>query len=133
MPSTIDDHAAPVLVLLDAGVTGAVYDGKVPSPAPPVPYVVAYFSASWPDLSFQGVRNAFQLRMTLHCVAGTARAARMVADEVQSALLDVTPTVAGRACHPIRWEDSAPPQRDESTGVLVMDAIDVYTLLSEPG
>ncbi len=134
----IDEHAAAVLALLDADNAAPaliVYDGKVP-PGIDVqasPYVLAYFAGSWPDLNFRSVTKTFQLRITLHCVGGNAHAARMVSDRGRAALLDVVATVAGRTCYPIRWEDSQPPQRDESTGSTVMDQIDTYILASVPG
>jgi len=56
----------------------------------------------------------------------------MVADRVAAALLDAIPVVTGRTCFPIRWEDGAPPQRDEATGSTVMDVIDTYVLRSVP-
>jgi hypothetical protein len=56
-----------------------------------------------------------------------------VAGRSRAALLGVTPTIAGRGCYPIVHDDSQPPQRDESTGVLVFDQIDTYTLRSLPG
>jgi hypothetical protein len=45
-------------------------------------------------------------------------------------VLDVTPVVAGRVCFPIRWREGSPPQRDEATGPLVMDVVDVYSFTS---
>jgi hypothetical protein len=128
----IDEHAAAVLALLQAA--GTTYDGKVPTGTVPAttPYILAYFSGSYPDLAFRGVAHTFQLRVTLHCVGGNATAARRVSDRGMGALLDVVPSVAGRSCYPIRFEDSQPPQRDESTGALVMDPIDNYVLRSVP-
>lgn len=137
----IEAHAAVVLALLDA-VNDApplvVSDGKAPTDpatnktlAPP--YIVAYFDAGNPDLSFIGRSHTFQLGITLHSVGATARAARMVADRGRTALLDVVPAVAGRKCFPIRWDSGTPPRRDESTGVAVFDQVDVYALRSVPG
>jgi hypothetical protein len=128
----IDEHAAAVLALLQPG--GATFDARVPDGTDPrtTPYILAYFSGSYPDLAFRGVVHTFQLRITLHCVGGNATAARRVSDRGMAALLDVVPVVAGRACYPIRFEDSQPPQRDESTGQLVMDQIDSYVLRSVP-
>jgi hypothetical protein len=133
----IDEHAQAVLALLGAVTSPAltVYDGKVPSGIDPkaTPYVLVYFAGGRPDLTFDGVTITYQLRATCHCVGGSAQAARMVADRVATALIDVTPTVTGRACWPIRWEDGLPPQRDETTGSLVFDQIDTYGFLSVPG
>ncbi len=133
----IDAHASAVLALLDA-VNDApalnVHDGKVPSGVVVAtsPYVLVYFDSGLPDLTFTGVTHTFELRITCHCVGGGAQAARMVADRVSAALLNVAPAVAGRSCFPIRWEDGAPPLREESTGSTVMDQVDVYVLRSIP-
>jgi hypothetical protein len=130
----IDEHAQAVLDLLDADNAAPAlvfYDGKVPTGVIP-PYVVVYFEEATPGFDFVGQSYEFGLRATCHCVGGNARAARMVADRVLAALQDVTPTVAGRACWPIRWDDGAPPTRDEATGSTVMDQIAVYLLRSVP-
>lgn len=133
----IDEHAAAVLALLNAVTSPAltVYDGKVPSGIDPAatPYVLLYFEPGRLDVTFEGFTPDFLLRARCHCVGGNAKAARMVADRVATALLDVTPTVAGRSCDRIRWEESLPPQRDESTGQTVMDQVDVYAFMSVPG
>lgn len=133
----IDEHAAAVLALL-AAVVGPpplnVHDGKVPPNTDPAakPYVLVYFDKARPDLTFTGAAHTFQLGITCHSVGGSARAARMVQDRVEAALLNVVPTVAGRTCHPIRHDSGTPPQRDEGTGSLVMAAVDVYILRSVP-
>jgi hypothetical protein len=57
----------------------------------------------------------------------------MVADRVRTPLLDVVPTVAGRRCWPIRREVGQPMKRDESTGALLQNKVDVYRLESVPG
>lgn len=134
----IDEHAAAVLALLTAVDDPPplnVHDGKVPANTDPAtqPYVLTYFDAASPDLTFVGRSHTFQLGITCHSVGGSARAARMVQDRVRTALLDATPTVAGRKCFPIRWDSGSPPQRDEDTGALVMAAVDVYILRSVPG
>jgi hypothetical protein len=134
----IDEHAAVVLALLDADNAAPplnVHDGKVPDGTDPSvsPYVLVYFDSNDPDSDFNAVPYTFTLTATCHCVGGSAKAARMVADRVRVALVGMTPTVAGRSCYPITREPGLPPQRDESTGVLVMDQIDLYTLSSIPG
>jgi hypothetical protein len=133
----IDIHAQAVLDLLTAAIASPrkVFDGQVDPPVADVkatPYVLAYFDAARPDLNFQGATYTFQLRITCHSVGANAQAARRVAQDAAAALLDVSPTVSGRKCYPIRWEEGTPPQRDESTGVTVMDQIDTYVLRSVP-
>lgn len=135
----IDEHAAAVLALLDADNAFpplVVLDGKVPNGTVP-PYVLVYFADNDPELAdstpLTGRSDRYVVRAYCHSVGDNGQAARMVADRVRAALLDVVPTVAGRQCFPIRREDGQPPQRDESTGTLVMDKVDVYRLESLPG
>lgn len=135
----IDEHAAAVLALLDADNTSpalVVLDGKVPNGTLP-PYVLVYVADSDPELAdstpLTGRSERYVMRAYCHSVGGNGQAARMVADRVRAALLDVVPTVAGRNCFPIRREDGQPPQRDESTGTTVIDKVDVYRLESLPG
>jgi hypothetical protein len=134
----IDAHAQAVLALLDADNTPPpllVFDGVVPAGTNPgpTPYVVVYFDSGYPDLTFNGLSYRFELRITCHSVAGGGLSARIVADRVAAALLDVAPTVSGRKCWPIRWESGAPPVRHERTGDLIMNEVDVYLLTSIPG
>lgn len=123
------------LTLLGADTSLTVYDGKVPDPTPDIdanPYVLVYSYVSRPsedpDNSLLGRSGVWVARWICHCVGGNAAAVRAVAQRVRTQLLDVRPTVAGLSCGLIRWEDSQPPQRDETTGVLVMDAVEVYAL-----
>jgi hypothetical protein len=138
---TIQQDASAFLTLLDSDNASpplAVYDGFVPTGVRP-PYVVAYFSAEHPDASIDSqssdLANGSYREDTYaycHCVGSNAIAARAVASRVQAALLDVLPVISGRSCWPIRHTENQPATRDESTGVLVMDQVDVYRLSSVP-
>ncbi|WBB73235.1 DUF3168 domain-containing protein [Micromonospora sp. WMMD1128] len=133
---TVRAHADAVIGLLAAAPGSLrVLDGAVPKETAP-PYVLLYFADSDPELvdsrPLGGGSERFVLRVYAHCVGGNAAAARALGERVRAALLDVTPTIADRACWPIRREDGSPPQRDESTGTLVMDRVDVYRLESVP-
>jgi hypothetical protein len=134
----LDAHAAAVLALLDAVNDPPplnVHDGKVPAGVDPrtSPYVLAYFAAHMPGRTFTGVSHEFQLRITLHCVGGSTRAARMVRDRVAVALIDVAPTVAGRQCDRIRVDEGGQePQPNEVTGSTVVDYVETYVLRSIP-
>ncbi len=132
----IQAHADVMLGLLRADVDLTVYDGAAPN-APPDHYLLVYFVDNDPELSgstpLTGEASRFVMRAYLHCVGGNAIAARAVAQRARVLLLGVTPTVAGRTCFPIRREEGQPPQRDESTGALVMDKVDLYRLESIPG
>ena len=135
---TAGPHAQAFLNLLAAAPGSpalVVYDGAVPSPAPVPPYVVAYFTITTPDepsVGIEDVPNWVDATAYLHCVGGNAAAARAVSGRVRPVLLGVKPTVAGRDCARIRHIDSQPPQRDETTGRLVFDLVDVYQFRSLP-
>jgi hypothetical protein len=82
-----------------------------------------------PDNSSDGKTRVWIARWICHCVGGNAMAARAMAERVRTALLDVRPTVAGLSCGLIRMDgDPPPPRRDETTGALVMDAVETYRL-----
>lgn len=110
-------------------------EGLVPL-APSPPYVRVYTAierpadASGNDLG--GSSGTWTVRWYCHCVGATEYAAAAVAMRVRSALLDVRPTVAGRACGPIRQDAGQPTTRDESTGIAVYDRVDVYRLTTMP-
>lgn len=120
------------LALLTADTQLAVFDGQVPNAVPPQqpPYVVVYTTvgrpADDPDNPMSGRSATFQVRWICHCVGGNAITARAVAQRVRTQLLDQVLTVAGLVCAPIDWEESQPPQRDETTGALVMDAVEIF-------
>ncbi len=123
-------HIALDLLTADLGLV--VYDGVVPS-SPTPPYVVVYTSVSHfsedPDNAIDGRSRVFVARWYCHCVGANAQAARAVAQRVRAALLDVRPVIGSLSCGLIREEPGAPPpSRDESTGVLVMDAVHTYAL-----
>jgi hypothetical protein len=134
----IREHADAILTLLRAAPGGTpltVHDGAVPNGAVP-PYVVVYFADNDPELPdsrpLSPPPGRYVLRLYAHSVGGNAPASRAVGERVRGVLLNVVPQVAGRQCFPIRREDGQPPQRDESTGTLVMDRVDIYRLESEP-
>jgi hypothetical protein len=127
------------LLRADSGLV--VYDGAVPNPVPPAPpipppYVVVYTTIGHPDDQTVTGLNAIVkraiVRWTCHCVGGTAQASRAVAQRVRTALLNVRPTVAGMNTGLIKDDQDSPPDpvRDETTGVVVIDTIHVYTLLA---
>lgn len=129
-----DPHVVALLALLNATTIPAVYDEEVPPPeTAEEAYVRPYFHflATETDVLTWDSGDA-EVRMYAHCVAATAMGARIIASLVRDAVLDVVPTIAGRTCWPIRHEQSVPPTRDETTGRMVMDQVDVYVLRSTP-
>ncbi len=134
----IAQHAAAMLALLNADDGPpplVVHDGRVPSTGAP-PYVLVYFASSDPEDAesrpFTGASQRHLLRVYAHCVGGNGVAARMVADRVRTAWLDVIPAVAGRQCWPIRREDGVQAERDETVGATAIDLVEVYRLESVP-
>lgn len=136
---TVKEHAAAMLALAAGPGPGSpltVLDGANPDSVLP-PYVLVYFVDLDPeDADSRSMESSPDGRLVVrgyfHLVGETAEATRALGDKLRSRLLGVTPTITGRSCFPIRREDSTPPQRDESTGRLVMDRVDVYRLASEP-
>ncbi|WP_229401917.1 DUF3168 domain-containing protein [Micromonospora okii] len=134
----IREHVTAILALLQAAPGGTplqVLDGAVPAGQTP-PYALVYFSDADPedsdDRALEEVPGRYVLWAYVHSVGGNAAAARAVGSRVRAALLGVVPAATGRSCFPIRREDGDPPQRDESTGVLLMDQVDVYRVESVP-
>jgi len=133
----IREHANAVLTLLQAVPNLTVYDGHVPD-EPAFPYAVLYA-----DDGLRGplalTLTSDQVTMTLQVtsVGATADAARIIADKVSGALLDIRPTVASRACWPIRHESTRPAIEDRDvvipgTSLHPIYAVDVYRLASLP-
>jgi len=118
--------AAAFLALLGTNTNLNVIDADVPVGQEP-PYVNVYIVGG-PDagdnLGFRS--DEATVRAYCHSVGETAAAARIIAGQGASTLIDERLTIAGWSCGPIRRELSIPPERDESTGVPVMDQVDVY-------
>ncbi len=136
--SSIQDHANAVLNLLRADPLLTVYDGTVTGTADH--YVLVYTFRQLPagleaadKASLTGESSTVDMRFYCHCVGVDGIAARAVQARVQTALLDVTPAVAGRACFPIRWVEGQQVRRDDETLQPIFDAVDVYSLVSVPG
>lgn len=126
--------ANPNLRLAADPTASNVFDGKVPDPTPDPPWVLVYTRVAWPrdgiGTSLTEQQVTVTTTYTCHCVGLTAAAARAVAMQVRSSLLNFRPTIAGRNCSPIKQDDATDPDRDESTGRLVMDAVGVYSYTS---
>lgn len=127
-------NVALTLLAADVGPPPlVVFDGVVPANTPVnAGYVLVYSYISRPsedpDNPLNGLTKVWDCRWILHCVSGSAAGARGVAQRARTALLDVRPVVAGLSCGLIRLEDTQPPQRDETTGGLVMDSTATYRL-----
>ncbi|MEO3922711.1 hypothetical protein ABGB07_02330 [Micromonosporaceae bacterium B7E4] len=120
------DEGPPALVVLD---------GKVPK-GTTAPYVLVYFASSDPEQPdsrpLTGRSERHVTRAYAHCVGTTAASSRVVADRVRAAWLDVEPTISGRQCQPIRREEGVQGERDETTGAVSLDLVEVYRLESLP-
>lgn len=118
--------AAAFLALLATNANLTVVDGDV-AVGQEAPYVVVYVSGGPDEGDNLGLRsNEATVRAYVHSVGETAAAARIIAGQAASTIVDDRLTVAGWSCGPIKRELSNPPKRDESTGVVVMDQVDVY-------
>ncbi len=121
------------LALLTADANLTVYDGVVPDDAEP-PYLLVYTSIARPTehpaVPLNGQSRGFTAQWICHCVGANATAARAVAQRARTQLLDVRPTVAGLTVNLIRQVETLPPGRDESTGHLRIDAVEVYESLA---
>jgi hypothetical protein len=119
------------LALLTADTSLTVYDGSVPTGAVP-PYVVVYTSVEWPPGApgdaLDGLAGSPTVRWYCRCVGGNEVACRAVAQRVRTQLLNQRPTIAGLNLGLIRHEAGPPPGRDETTGSVVMSALNVYRL-----
>lgn len=141
MTDTLDEAHAQVglaALRLNANLLH-VYDGKVDEdPAtgktPDPPYVLVYSRVAWPrdgiGTSLSAAQVTITTTFTCHCVGLNAAAARAVQMQVRSTLLNLRPVIAGRNCSPIKQDEALDPDRDESTGRLVMDAVSVYSYSS---
>lgn len=148
----IQAHADAVLLLLDAAPPLPpfeplpIYDGEVPdylsdgTGGPADLYCLVYISVTTPSgTSFANDSDRAIVQITTHSVSGNAKtsgsaaSARIVAQRVRGALLDMKPTISGRACFPIRHEPGGPMQRDEKAGPKVYDQIDLWRLETVPG
>lgn len=129
------------VVLLQADTSLTVFRGGVPGPANP-PYVVVRTTVGRPsddeDNSGDGRSRVWVARWYCYCVGGGGTgstvesaevAAIAVAQRVRTALLDVSPVIAGLSCSRIRWEESSPPDGpNETTGSPVREAIEIFSL-----
>lgn len=141
-------HATAVLALLAAAPPLppfeplTVYDGEVPDPptGPADLYCLVYMTLTTPmGTALTNASDRGILQIITHSVSGnaatdgSAASARVVAQRVRAALLDVVPTISARTCFPIRQTDSPPVRRDETAGPKVYDQIDVWRLETVPG
>lgn len=141
MADTLErDHIDGGLALLRADTGLTVYpdaEGFVPeAPSMPDHYVRVYTSIERPingaSNRLDGRSSTWVVRWYVHGVGPNEYAALAVAMRVRAAWLDITPTVAGRVCGPIRQEASQPTSRTEHTGTAVYEKVDVYRMQTSP-
>lgn len=139
---SIQDHAAAVLAQLGTSGSPAltVHDGRVRDARSTPPYLVVRFTVralgarDRPDASDLVMRSlSLEVTARVYSVAGNAGAARALTQRVMTALLDWTPTVAGRSCSPMRHLDSWETPPDEQTGTAYHELGDEYRFTSYPG
>lgn len=128
----IRQHGVAVSALLEADPSLTVFAKRVPNLTNP-PYVRLYVSIDQETYEgLCGTTDTARVRLTTHSVGPNDDGAWIVQDRVRARLLDVAPTVAGWLCSRIRHDTGVPPDRDESTGREVIDAIDVWTYTATP-
>lgn len=128
----IREHALGVKAMLEAEPLLTVFAKKVTNLTTP-PYVRLYVSLDRETAeALCGTSDTSYFRVTTHSVGQDDEGAWMVADLVRARLLDLAPTVAGWSSSRINHEAGVEPRPDESTGALVLDAIDVWTFSSTP-
>jgi hypothetical protein len=86
--------------------------------------------ADEPGNTLAGRSSTWTTRWYVHHVAENDTAARALAMQSRTALLDVRPTVAGRSCGLIRQEAAQPPRRMERAGPMAIDLVVVYRMRS---
>lgn len=130
-------HADAGLDLIEAaGLT--VYRGKLPPniTALTPPWVLVYSAVDWPDMDGDhGLDHASSTCVTTwycYCSGTTDTSVLAVSGRVRAALLDVTPTIAGRVCFPIGQTGSEPARPHELTGTSVLTALSIYELRTRP-
>lgn len=105
----------------------------VPAGATP-PYVSVHFATqniSGGRLDTRSTRT--RTRAYAHCVGANDIAARAIVDEVQAAWLDMRPTIPGRACDPIRHEQTRDAQPTEPVAQTTVTLTAIYVLETGPG
>lgn len=132
-------HADAGLDLIEAsGLT--VYRGKLPPNVATLtpPWVLVYSAVEWPDAATNedaGLDHRSDTCVTTwYCYAAgtTDTSVLAVTGRVRAALLDVTPTIAGRVCNQIGQVSSEPPRPHEGTGTAVLTALSIYELKTRP-
>lgn len=122
------------LALLRADTGLAVYEGPVPNPTPPLPYVVVWTTVEWPadKPDFDSLDNLSKhavVRWYCHCVGGNDKAAIAVGQRCRTQLLNVRPTVTGMNCGLITMEyGSTAPEPNEITGSPTVTAVRTFAL-----
>jgi hypothetical protein len=136
MTDLLDETHAQVafgLLAANGNLAAHVFDGVVADLTEP-PYVLIYSRVAWPrdgiGTALTGTQVTITTTWTCHCVGLTAAAARAVQMQVRSSLLNFRPVIAGRNCSPIKQVDASDPDRDDTTGRVVMDAVSVFDFLS---
>lgn len=148
----IADHVAGVDALLAAGGFTLVADGD---PAPTDPQALPVFpggapdsvpqqryavlwtdSGTWASTKLCTGSDRVDMLVTVVSVGTTREQALWVVDRAFAALLDQTPTVAGRTCGPISHDSSDPLHRDPDPvapgGAITYEQVDVFKLTSWP-
>ncbi len=125
-------HVDAVLSLLSTQPGVRAYDGEAPAGAV-LPYAVVYADSGAADATSLGHASTWRtFRVWTVCVGSTQLQVRALEERVETALLDVTPTVTGRRVTPIRKGATQPVRRDDDVDPAVFEAADIWGFSSVP-
>jgi hypothetical protein len=127
------DHASAVLAALQANPNLTAFRGPVPKGTAP-PYVAVYTYLPHEDRSKLNQESTDTSAVTAitHSVASSQAGVEIVRRNVRTALLDQHMTVDGTQCSRITHEVGLPADWDDSSGVVVMAAVDEWDYTARP-
>lgn len=131
-PGTARLHVTEILQLLGAIDGLNVFDAWVP-PNPPQPYAVVYPDAgTGVTTSLAPLSDRVDTVFQVTAVGLTRDQAMWAAEHVSTALLDVTPSITGRACGPIAQLSAQNIRRDDKVKPEAFYTATTWRLYSVP-
>lgn len=127
-------HINAVMALIQADTSIRVYNAIVPG-TPALPYAVLFAGPPGAiPTALDGLSTWRQFRFHINCVGGDAQQVFALVERIETRLLDVTPTVAGRSTGPITktLETPQPVQRDDDVSPAVLYSTDIWEFSSVP-
>lgn len=137
----MEEHSDAFAARLDAhaqlSLGTTLYDAprKISDPVRQPPYVVfyLYIEGEFPTKLNYLVSDEVRVTVITHAAGGSKEAANLFRKYVRAQLLDWKPTVAGWVFPgAVRHRDGDQPDWDDTTGILLMDAVDTWTYRAHP-